>query len=68
MCVSQINLRTGSRDPYAIEGDGTGFSFCWDGDTCVTIGHENNDREIFQVRSDKLLIVIPRSVAFLKRA
>lgn len=50
----------GSRNPHTIEGDGSGFSFCWDGDTCLTVGHANKDRELMQVKSDRLFLVIPK--------
>ncbi|KAI5124944.1 hypothetical protein M0805_007371 [Coniferiporia weirii] len=53
-----LNLK-GSRDPYATDGNGAGFAFCWDGNTKMSIGHQNPENEFLQVISDTMLIVIP---------
>ncbi|EJD01130.1 uncharacterized protein FOMMEDRAFT_125792 [Fomitiporia mediterranea MF3/22] len=60
----RLNLK-GSRDPYATDGVGAGFAFCWLGNTRMTIGQPNPDKEVLQVHSDAMLIVIP---IFMKRS
>ncbi|KAI6047410.1 golgi-body localization protein domain-containing protein [Pisolithus marmoratus] len=50
----------GSRNPYVLENEGAGFAFCWQGKPRIDIGFENDAREIVQVSSDAMLIVIPK--------
>lgn len=50
----------GSRNPYVLENEGAGFAFCWQGKPRINIGFENDAREVVQVSSDAMLIVIPK--------
>ncbi|KAL5488078.1 FMP27 [Sanghuangporus weigelae] len=54
----RLNLK-GSRDPYATDGSGAGFAFCWNGNTKMSIGQANPENEVLQVCSDTMLVVIP---------
>ncbi|EMD40776.1 hypothetical protein CERSUDRAFT_111360 [Gelatoporia subvermispora B] len=49
----------GSRDPHDLGGRGAGFALCWKGDPQLTIGHQNAERELIQVTSESMLVVIP---------
>lgn len=55
-------LVPGSRDPYYISGTGAGFVFCFKGNTTVTSGHSDQDKELFQVSSDRTTLAIPEYV------
>ncbi|KAL5508278.1 FMP27 [Sanghuangporus vaninii] len=54
----RLNLK-GSRDPYATDGPGAGFAFCWNGNTRMSVGQANPENEVLQVCSDTMLVVIP---------
>lgn len=49
----------GSRDPYKIDGPGSGFVLCWQGSPEIRVGYENPQRELIQVMSDGMLIAVP---------
>ncbi|KIL00625.1 hypothetical protein PAXRUDRAFT_821523 [Paxillus rubicundulus Ve08.2h10] len=50
----------GNRDPYVLDNDGAGFALCWQGEPQINIGFQNEDREIVQVTSDTMSIIIPK--------
>jgi hypothetical protein len=52
----------GSRDPYLLDDEGAGFAFCWIGDVRLRVGYRNKDRELAQVTSESMQIIIPRYV------
>jgi hypothetical protein len=55
-----INLEyVGSRDPYNVNGAGAGFVFAWQGSPRLLIGHENDDKELIQVKSESMVIAVP---------
>ncbi|KAF5387705.1 hypothetical protein D9615_000498 [Tricholomella constricta] len=49
----------GSRDPYKLSDEGTGFVLSWQGNTKLLVARKNEDRELIQVLSDSMLIAIP---------
>ncbi|TFK55958.1 hypothetical protein OE88DRAFT_1731595 [Heliocybe sulcata] len=49
----------GSRDPYELSGHGAGFALCWQGNPRLDIGLANEDKELIQMTSDTMLVVIP---------
>ena len=52
----------GSRDPYELSGTGAGYALCWRGNPSILIGQPNEQGELIQVKSDSMLIVIPKYV------
>ncbi|KAH7887657.1 golgi-body localization protein domain-containing protein [Phlebopus sp. FC_14] len=50
----------GTRNPYVLENEGAGFALCWQGVPAVKIGFPNDNRELVQVTSDTMSIIIPR--------
>ncbi|KAF8138424.1 golgi-body localization protein domain-containing protein [Boletus edulis] len=50
----------GERDPYILDKDGAGFALCWQGEPRISIGSRNRDRELVQVTSDSMSILIPK--------
>lgn len=49
----------GLRDPHEILGKGAGFALSWQGNVKLLIGRHNDDKELVQVISDSMMIVIP---------
>ncbi|KAH7921808.1 hypothetical protein BV22DRAFT_1114199 [Leucogyrophana mollusca] len=49
----------GTRDPYTLQNDGAGFALCWQGHPKILIGFDNDDKELVQVLSDTMSIIIP---------
>ncbi|PBK72706.1 hypothetical protein ARMSODRAFT_953107 [Armillaria solidipes] len=49
----------GLRDPHEILGKGAGFALSWQGNAKLLIGRHNDDKELVQVISDSMMIVIP---------
>ncbi|CAL1700808.1 unnamed protein product [Somion occarium] len=49
----------GSRDPHDLRGSGPGFALCWRGRPKLLIGQPNEQKELFQVLSDSMLITVP---------
>ncbi|SCV74731.1 BQ2448_7760 [Microbotryum intermedium] len=49
----------GSRDPYSITGFGAGFVKSWHGSVKFLVGHQNPDREFFQILSDRYILGVP---------
>ena len=49
----------GTRDPYALTGFGAGFSKAWRGNVRVLVGHDNPDREFFQIEAEDYVLGIP---------
>ncbi|KPV73207.1 uncharacterized protein RHOBADRAFT_54988 [Rhodotorula graminis WP1] len=58
----------GSRDPYALTGFGAGFAKAWKGNVELRLGHDNPDREFFQVSSDKYVLGIPNLREYIDSA
>lgn len=50
----------GNRDPYILDNDGAGFALCWQGEPQINIGSRNKDRELVQVTSDSMSILVPK--------
>lgn len=48
-----------------MDNDGAGFALCWQGKPQINIGSRNRDRELVQVYSDSMSIIIPRCVIFI---
>lgn len=59
---SHPDSNLGSRDPYILENEGTGFALCWQGQPNIKIGFESETAELVQVTSEKMLILIPKWV------
>lgn len=53
-------MSLGNRDPYVLDNDGAGFALCWQGGPHISIGSGNKDRELVQVTSDSMSILIPK--------
>ncbi|KDQ64599.1 hypothetical protein JAAARDRAFT_145519 [Jaapia argillacea MUCL 33604] len=49
----------GSRDPYDVAHHGAGFALCWQGKPRLNIGVDNPERELVQLTSENMLLVIP---------
>ena len=49
----------GTRDPYALTGFGAGFSKAWRGNVRVLVGHDNPDREFFQIEAEDYVLGVP---------
>ncbi|KAH0839883.1 hypothetical protein J3R83DRAFT_834 [Lanmaoa asiatica] len=50
----------GNRDPYVLDNDGAGFALCWQGEPQINIGCRSKDRELVQVTSESMSILIPK--------
>ncbi|GAA99613.1 uncharacterized protein L969DRAFT_94065 [Mixia osmundae IAM 14324] len=49
----------GGRDPYSLTGFGAGFVLVWRRQVRFTLGHENPEREFFQVKSYDFILAVP---------
>ncbi|KAH9447797.1 hypothetical protein Pst134EB_021796 [Puccinia striiformis f. sp. tritici] len=49
----------GSRDPYELLGSGAGFANIWRGNVKILLGHQNDEQEFLQIKSDQFIIGIP---------
>ncbi|EGG04706.1 uncharacterized protein MELLADRAFT_78278 [Melampsora larici-populina 98AG31] len=49
----------GSRDPYELLGNGAGFAKVWRGNVKFLLGHDNEDQEFLQIKSDQCILGIP---------
>lgn len=49
----------GSNDPYTLRGPGSGFALCWEGNPTLKINHPNPQKELVQLTSDSLMIIVP---------
>ncbi|KAJ1023449.1 hypothetical protein NDA16_003066 [Ustilago loliicola] len=49
----------GSRDPYSIEGQAAGWVKSWKGGVELRIGHDNPEKEFFQILSHEYILAIP---------
>ncbi|EFP90962.2 uncharacterized protein PGTG_17234 [Puccinia graminis f. sp. tritici CRL 75-36-700-3] len=49
----------GSRDPYELLGSGAGFAKVWRGNVKILLGHQNDEQEFLQIKSDQFIIGIP---------
>jgi hypothetical protein len=58
--VISLSAVAGTRDPYKLDDAGAGFVLCWQGNPEIRIGHENHQRELLQVMSNKMLIAVPK--------
>ncbi|KAH9899928.1 golgi-body localization protein domain-containing protein [Cubamyces lactineus] len=58
--ANEVHLHMkGSRDPYELRGYGAGFALCWKGHPSLLVGHPNDARELIQVKSDTMLVIVP---------
>ncbi|TGZ80533.1 hypothetical protein EX30DRAFT_53272 [Ascodesmis nigricans] len=49
----------GSRDPYKITGEGTGFAMCWRGNVNWNLGRDPSPEKGIQVESGEFLLAVP---------
>lgn len=49
----------GSRDPYSLNGSAAGFVKIWQGNVKLLLNHDNADRELLQILSDKYILAVP---------
>lgn len=49
----------GSRDPYELLGSGAGFVKVWRGNVKLLLGHQNDEQEFLQIKSDQYILGIP---------
>lgn len=56
----------GSHDPYQISGPSTGFDFKWDENVILRVNHKNAERELIELVSDTMTIIIPCSKSLLR--
>ncbi|KNZ59490.1 hypothetical protein VP01_171g3 [Puccinia sorghi] len=49
----------GSRDPYELLGSGAGFVKVWRGNVKILLGHQNDEQEFLQIKSDQFILGIP---------
>ncbi|PLW06226.1 hypothetical protein PCANC_27453 [Puccinia coronata f. sp. avenae] len=49
----------GSRDPYELLGSGAGFVKVWRGNVKILLGHQNDEQEFLQIKSDQFIVGIP---------
>ncbi|WAQ87924.1 hypothetical protein PtA15_9A48 [Puccinia triticina] len=49
----------GSRDPYELLGSGAGFAKVWRGNVKILLGHQNDEQEFLQIKSDQFILGIP---------
>ena len=49
----------GSRDPYELLGSGAGFVKVWRGNVKILLGHQNDEQEFLQRKSDQFILGIP---------
>ncbi|CAH7672088.1 golgi-body localization protein domain-containing protein [Phakopsora pachyrhizi] len=49
----------GLRDPYELLGNGAGFAKVWRGNVKLLLGHQNEEREFLQIKSDRFILGIP---------
>ncbi|OSD04190.1 hypothetical protein PYCCODRAFT_1476242 [Trametes coccinea BRFM310] len=58
--ANEVHLHMkGSRDPYELRGYGAGFALCWRGNPSLLVGQPNDARELIQVKSETMLIIVP---------
>lgn len=49
----------GSRDPYKLTEDGSGFVFCWRGDISWDIAQDDDPQKFMQLEAEEFLLAIP---------